>query len=291
MQILVSPQEFKGSLSAREAAEAIARGLCRALPDAILDVVPMADGGPGTVDAVLSTASGRRQTAVVQDPLGRPVDAVWGLIDEGPTAVIEMAAASGLVLLRDEERDPRRASTYGTGQLVLAALDAGCRRLIVGVGGSATNDGGAGMAQALGARLLDSEGRELPPGGGPLAGLDHIDVSGLDRRLRDCEVTVAADAENPLCGPTGASRVYGPQKGATPEAVEELEAALASLRGRHPAGPGDRRRFAARRRCSRRARGRARRFSQGPYRFGSGVGSGSRRPAGTAVAGGHRLHR
>ena len=226
MQILVSPQEFKGSLSAREAAEAIARGLRRALPDAMLDVVPMADGGPGTVDAVLSTASGRRQTAVVQDPLGRPVDAVWGLIDEGPTAVIEMAAASGLVRLRDEERDPRRASTYGTGQLVLAALDAGCRRLIVGVGGSATNDGGAGMAKALGARLLDSEGRQLPPGGGPLAGLDHIDVSGLDRRLRDCEVTVAADAENPLCGPTGASRVYGPQKGATPEAVEELEAAL-----------------------------------------------------------------
>jgi glycerate kinase len=226
MRILVSPQEFKGSLTAREAAEATARGLRRALPEAELDIVPMADGGPGTVEAVLSTAHGHLETTAVQDPLGRPVDAVWGLIDDGPTAVIEMAAASGLVLLRPEERDPCRASTFGTGQLILAALNAGCRRFIIGVGGSATNDGGAGMAQALGARLLDSRGRQLPPGGCPLARLDRIDVSRLDPRLRDIEATVAADAENPLCGPTGASRVYAPQKGATPEAVDDLEAAL-----------------------------------------------------------------
>ncbi|HUS82940.1 MAG TPA: glycerate kinase [Dehalococcoidia bacterium] len=226
MQILVCPQEFKGSLTAREAADAIARGLRRALPRADIDVAPMADGGPGTVEAVLSSASGHREKATVQDPLGRPVEAYWALLDDGPTALIEMAAASGLVLLKPEERDPRRAGTYGTGRLIRAALDAGSRRLIVGVGGSATNDGGAGMAQALGARLLDAEGQDLPPGGAALVRLDRIDVSGIDPRLIDCEVTAATDALNPLCGPSGASAVYGPQKGATPEAVTELDAAL-----------------------------------------------------------------
>ena len=226
MQILVCPQEFKGSLTAREAADAIALGLRRALPRADIDVAPMADGGPGTVEAVLSSASGHREKATVQDPLGRPVEASWALLDDGPTAVIEMAAASGLVLLKPEERDPRRAGTYGTGRLIRAALDTGSRRLIVGVGGSATNDGGAGMAQALGARLLDAEGQDLPPGGAALVRLDRIDVSGIDPRLIDCEVTAATDALNPLCGPSGASAVYGPQKGATPETVTELDAAL-----------------------------------------------------------------
>lgn len=226
MRVLICPQEFKGSLTARQAADAIATGLRRALPDAELDIAPMADGGPGTVDAILSSSRGHPETATVKDPLGRPVEAAWGVLDDGPAAVIEMAAASGLTLLKPEERDPRRTTTYGTGQLIRAALDAGCRHLIVGVGGSATNDGGAGMAQALGARLLDGEGHDLPPGGAALAGLARIDASGLDARLKQCEVTAATDAVNPLSGPSGASIVYGPQKGATPEVAAELDAAL-----------------------------------------------------------------
>jgi len=226
VRILVSPQEFKESLTARQAANAIAGGLQRALPDADLDLAPMADGGPGTVDVILSSRPGRLEKTTVQDPLGRPVQAAWAMLDDGPTAVIEMAAASGLVLLKPEERDPRRASTYGTGQLIRAALDSGCRRLIVGVGGSATNDGGAGMAQALGARLLDAAGHDLLPGGAALVALDRIDVSGLDARLKRCEITAATDAVNPLCGPSGASVVYGPQKGATPQVAAELDAAL-----------------------------------------------------------------
>jgi glycerate kinase len=227
MRLLIAPQEFKGSLSAREAASAMADGLRRALPDAEIDVLPMADGGPGTVEALVEARAGRRLQNVVSDPLGRPVEAAWGLLEDDATAVIEMAAASGLVLLRREELDPRAASTYGTGQLIAAALDAGCRRIIVGVGGSATNDGGAGMAQALGARLLDDQGEELPAGGAALARLHRIDVSGLDSRIADCRVLVAVDVTNLLCGPTGASAVYGPQKGATPEIVGELDAALA----------------------------------------------------------------
>ncbi len=232
MQILVVPQEFKGSLSAREAAEAIARGLRRALPDAELDLLPLADGGPGTVEALVEATGGRLHEADAHDPLGRPVPARWGALGErgagdGGAAVIEMAAASGLVLLGPGERDPRRASTFGTGELLRAALDAGYRRVIVGVGGSATNDGGAGLAQALGARLLDAEGIELPAGGGALSRLGRIDVAGLDPRLRESEVTVAADVTNPLCGPEGASLVYGPQKGASEAVARELDAALA----------------------------------------------------------------
>ena len=227
MRVLIAPQEFKGSLSAAEAAQAMAEGLRRALPSAELDLAPMADGGPGTVEALVTTGGGRRLTASVADPLGRPVEAAWGLLEEGSTAVIEMAAASGLVLLRPQERDARRTSTYGTGQLIAAALEAGCRRLIIGLGGSATNDGGAGMAQALGARLSDGEGRDLPPGGAALARLARIDVSGLDGRLRNCQVLGATDVTNPLCGPHGASAIYGPQKGASPADVEELDAALA----------------------------------------------------------------
>jgi glycerate kinase len=226
MKIVVAPQEFKGSLSAVQAARAMAEGLRRALPEATLELVPMADGGPGTVEAVVTTAKkARRMTAAAHDALGRPLEAAWGII-EGDTAVIEMAAASGLTLLSEDERDPRIASTYGTGELVRAALDAGCLRVIVGIGGSVTNDGGAGMAQALGARLLDDAGQELPPGGAALARLDRIDLSGLDPRLEQCQVLAATDVFNPLCGPQGASLVYGPQKGATPEVARELDAAL-----------------------------------------------------------------
>ena len=226
MKIVIAPQEFKGSLSAVQAAQAMAEGLRRALPDATLALVPMADGGPGTVEAVVTAAAnGRRMRAAAHDALGRPLAAAWGIID-ADTAVIEMAAASGLTLLTEDERDPRIASTYGTGELVRAALDAGCRRIIVGIGGSATNDGGAGMAQALGARLLDDAGQDLPPGGAALARLGRIDASGLDPRLGQCRLLAASDVFNPMCGPQGASLVYGPQKGATPAMTQELDAAL-----------------------------------------------------------------
>ena len=226
MRIVIASQEFKGSLTAVEATAAIADGLRRAMPDAELALVPMADGGPGTVEAVVTAKGGRWQKTIARGPLGEPIEAAWGIVD-GDTAVIEMAAASGLVLLPESRRDPRVTSTYGTGQLVVAALDAGCRRIIVGMGGSSTNDGGAGVAQALGAHLLDDADRELPPGGAALARLARIDVSKLDPRVHQAQVFAATDVLNPLCGPEGASAIYGPQKGATSEIVSELDAALA----------------------------------------------------------------
>ena len=228
MRILIAPQEFKGSLTGREAAEAISSGLRRVLPDAELDLLPVADGGPGTLDALVEATNGRYFESTVQDPLGRPVRARWGALGgRRRAAVIEMAAASGLTLLRPEELDPLRASTYGTGELLREALRATYRRIIVGVGGSATNDGGAGAAQALGAHLLDKRGQELPPGGVALARLERIDVSGLDPALRDSEITVATDVTNPLCGPEGTSLIYGAQKGASETAARALDAALA----------------------------------------------------------------
>lgn len=226
VRIVVAPQEFKGSLSAEEAAAAMCEGARRALPGASVEVVPMADGGPGTVAAVLSAVGGHVVRSSVSDPLGRPAEAEWGRL-EGGGAVIEMAAAAGLWRLSEGERDPRVASTFGVGELIRAALDSGCRRLLVGLGGSATNDGGAGMAQALGVRFLDARGRELPAGGAALAGLERIDTSGLDGGVVGVEVAAAADVTNPLCGPEGASLVYAPQKGATPEVARELERALA----------------------------------------------------------------
>ncbi len=225
MRIVIAPQEFKGSLTASQAAAAMAEGARQALPEADLEAVPMADGGPGTVEAVVAATGGRAVTTTVRDPLGRPVAARWGII-EGKTAVIEMAAAAGLWRLDSEQRDPRVTCTYGVGELVLAALEAGCKRLIIGQGGSATNDGGAGMARALGVRFLDGEGGEVPPGGAALARVERIDVSGLDSRVRRCEVIAATDVTNPLCGPEGASLVYGPQKGASAAAARELDAAL-----------------------------------------------------------------
>ena len=225
MRIVIAPQEFKGSLTASEAAAAMAVGAREALPAASLELAPMSDGGPGTVEAVVAASGGRTVATTVQDPIGRPVAAEWGTVGED-TAVIEMAAAAGLLRMAGDERGPRAASTYGVGELVRAALDAGCRRLIVGQGGSATNDGGAGMAQALGVRFLDTDGGELPPGGAALACLERIDSSALDPRLARCEVVAATDVMNPLCGPEGASLVYGPQKGASPEVARELDAAL-----------------------------------------------------------------
>ncbi len=223
----MAPQEFKGSLTARAAAEAMARGLRRSVPDADLDVLPMADGGPGTLDVLVEATRGRFFDADVRGPMGEPVRARWGVLGDGRTAVVEMAEASGLVLVPEAARDPRRASTYGTGELLRAALDEGYRRIIVGVGGSATNDVGAGMARALGVRLLDERGSELPSGGAALARLRQVDASQLDARLWESDVIVAADVTNPLCGPDGASMVYGAQKGASEAVARELDAALA----------------------------------------------------------------
>ena len=225
MRIIVAPQEFKGTLTAREVAEAMEEGARRALPDADIELIPLSDGGPGLVDVILASKEGRRMRTRVQGPRGRPVDATWALLDDG-TAVIESAAAAGLVLLREEERDPAVTTTYGVGQLMLAALDEKCQRMVVGLGGSATNDGGAGMAVALGARFLDANGALLPAAGAALTSLDHVDVSGLDPRVRETEVVAATDVTNPLCGPEGASLVYGPQKGASLELARELDAAL-----------------------------------------------------------------
>ena len=231
MRVLVAPQEFKGSLTAVEAAAAIGQGVQRVYPEAVIDSAPVADGGPGTVEAMVQTANGRTSIARVDGPLGDPVDARWGRIDNGRTAVIEMAAASGLTLLRTSDLDPRRASTYGTGQLIRHALDAEVERILIGVGGSATNDGGAGMAEALGAVLLDEQGNRLPPGGAALANLAQIRTEEFDPRVAAVEMTVLCDVHNPLLGPEGASAVYGPQKGADPACVAQLDRALANFAG------------------------------------------------------------
>jgi glycerate kinase len=225
MRFVIAPQEFKGSLTAAEAADAMAAGVRDGMPGADLDLAPMSDGGPGLVDAMRTARGGERIETTAHDPLMRAVVAAWALLPDG-TAVIEMAAASGLVLLSADERDPIVATTYGTGELLRAALDRHAARIIVGVGGSATVDAGAGAMQALGARLLDAAGAELPHGGAPLARLDRIDLTGVDPRLASTEVRVASDVTNLLCGPQGAAAIFGPQKGASPDGVRVLDAAL-----------------------------------------------------------------
>jgi len=229
LKVIVAPNSFKGSLSASEAAAAIARGVRQARPEAEVIEIPVADGGEGTVEALVSAKKGTYRSAEVEGPLGDPVQATYGLIDDGATAVVELAAASGLTLIPAEKRDPRRASTYGFGQLLDAVRKQGVTSIIAGIGGSATNDGGAGMAQALGYRLLDASGRDLPRGGAALARLDRIDASGFDLAWRSISVMVASDVTNPLTGPQGASHVYGPQKGADDDAVRQLDQALARL--------------------------------------------------------------
>ncbi len=226
MRIVVAPDSYKGSVSALGVSQAMERGILRVFPEADVRKIPIADGGEGTVDALITATHGTRHLREVTGPLGERVAAHWGVLGDGQTAVIEMAAASGLPLLTPEQRNPRISTTYGTGELMRAALDAGLRKIIIGIGGSATNDGGAGMARALGARFMADDGQELPDGGAALARLTHIDLAGLDPRLRESQITVACDVDNPLCGPRGASAVFGPQKGATPEIVAELDAAL-----------------------------------------------------------------
>lgn len=229
MRVVIAPDSFKECRTAPEVCAAIRRGVLRADPDAQIVLVPMADGGEGTVDALVRATGGRQEKVVVRGPLGEPVEAAFGLLGDGATAVIEMAAASGLALVPPRERNPLVTSTYGTGQLVRAALDAGTRRLVIGIGGSATNDGGAGMAQSLGYRLLDAQGAEIGPGGSSLGHLDRIDRAGRDPRLGQATIEVACDVTNPLTGPEGASAVYGPQKGATAQMVQQLDRNLGRL--------------------------------------------------------------
>jgi glycerate kinase len=226
MNILIAPNAFKGSLSALVAAQHLRDGVQRIFPDAVCVERPIADGGDGTMEAIVNALNGTYHTAEVIGPLGEMVVAQYGLVDEGKTAVIEMASASGIRLVESARLNPMLATTYGTGQLIAECLDQGCERIIVGVGGSATVDGGIGMAQALGATLLDADGQAIGYGGNGLRDLVRIDISTLDARIEHTEIIVACDVENPLVGEEGAARVFGPQKGATPEMVVTLENAL-----------------------------------------------------------------
>ena len=227
-KIVLAPQGFKESLTGMEIAEAMSAGVKRVWPEAETVMVPVADGGDGTLQALVDASGGEVRTASVEDAIGRQIEAEWGALGDGTTAVIEVANAVGLARLTPDERDVRRASTFGVGQLIVEALDADFTEFIIGVGGSATNDGGSGMVQAMGGSLTDSTGRELSRGGIALADLANIDISGLDNRMAEASVVVACDVNNPLCGPRGASAIFGPQKGATSDDVRELDAALAN---------------------------------------------------------------
>ena len=226
MKICIAPDSFKGSLTALQAAECIEKGMKKGMKGLKFVKVPMADGGEGTVQAIVDATGGRLVRKLVSDPLGRRIKAAFGVTGDGGTAVIEMAAASGLALLRPSERNPMTTSTRGTGELIKAALDIGVKHILVGIGGSATNDGGTGMARALGARFLDRRGRDILEGGGSLRNLAGIDMSGFDPRVSRVRFDVACDVTNPLCGPKGAASVYGPQKGATADMVMELDKGL-----------------------------------------------------------------
>lgn len=224
---LCAPDSFKESLTAMEAARSMAQGIENADHDAEVRCLPMADGGEGTARALVDATGGSMRAVPVHDPLGRPVEGHFGLLADGTTAVVETAEASGLALLEAKERNPLIASSYGTGELMLAAVRSGAKRIIVGLGGSATNDAGAGLLQALGVRLLDKNGNDLAHGGAALANLTTIDISTMDPALKNVAITAACDVTNPLTGPTGASAVFGPQKGASKDDVATLDAALA----------------------------------------------------------------
>ena len=224
---LCAPDSFKESLTAMEAARAMAQGIENADHDAEVRCLPMADGGEGTARALVDATGGSMRAVPVHDPLGRPVEGHFGLLADGTTAVVETAEASGLALLEAKERNPLIASSYGTGELMLAAVRSGAKRIIVGLGGSATNDAGAGLLQALGVRLLDKNGNDLAHGGAALANLTTIDISTMDPALKNVAITAACDVTNPLTGPTGASAMFGPQKGASKDDVATLDAALA----------------------------------------------------------------
>lgn len=223
MKIVVAPDSFKGSLSALEAANYIEAGIIEASGNIEVVKIPAADGGEGTVEALIMGAGGNIIRKTVTGPLNNKIDSFFGILGDGTTAVIEMAAAAGLTLIPADKRNPLDATTYGVGELILAAVDRGCNRIIVGLGGSATNDGGMGMAQAFGVEFTDREGNLLGQGGRFLADISSIDVSKIDKRLSGVEIVAACDVKNPLFGPEGASHVYGPQKGAFPEMVKFLD--------------------------------------------------------------------
>lgn len=225
MKIVIAPDSFKGSATAITVANAIEKGVLKVFPNAEIIKIPIADGGEGTVDALISGVGGKLKEVSVTAPLGKKVTAGYGLLNDG-TAVIEMAAASGLTLVPKGKRNPLMTTSYGTGELIKDALDSGCERIVIGIGGSATNDGGIGMVQALGVSFKDEHGEELRFGGGELGKLASIDISGLHPGIKKCSITVACDVTNPLCGETGASAVYGPQKGATLEMVTLLDTNL-----------------------------------------------------------------
>ena len=229
MKIIISPQGFKGGISGLEAAKAIERGVLAAAPDTETVLLPVADGGDGTLHALVDATGGEIFISTVTGPINQQVEAQWGVMGDGRTAVIEMARASGLAMVPQRRRNPNTTTTLGTGQILKEAIERGFNRIIVGLGGSATNDAGAGMATALGAKFMDSEGNALPPGGAALARLDRIDTSGLIDCLSGVEIVGATDVTNPLCGPTGASEIFGPQKGASKEVVAELDSALANF--------------------------------------------------------------
>ncbi|CBG91448.1 glycerate 2-kinase [Citrobacter rodentium] len=226
MKIVIAPDSYKESLSASEVAQAIEKGFREIFPDAHYVSVPVADGGEGMVEAMIAATQGTEHVARVTGPLGEKVNASWGMSGDGKTAFIEMAAASGLALVPPEKRNPLITTSRGTGELILQALESGARNIIIGIGGSATNDGGAGMMQALGAKLCDASGTEIGYGGGSLMSLNSIDITGLDPRLKNCTLRVACDVTNPLVGEKGASRVFGPQKGANEALIVELDSNL-----------------------------------------------------------------
>lgn len=225
-RIVIAPDKFKGSLAGIEVAKALEAGFKSVYPEAAYELIPVADGGDGTMEALLHAAGGRAVSRSVRGPDLRQRTASFALLGDGESAVVEMARASGLALVAPGKNDPRTATTFGTGELIGAALDAGARRIVVAIGGSATNDAGSGALRALGARFLDEHDRELGPGGAELARLRRIDAAALQRRLTGASIEIATDVQNPLCGPNGASAVYGPQKGATPAVVRELDSAL-----------------------------------------------------------------
>ena len=231
MRILIAPDSYKNALSALEVATSLKAGLFKVFPEAEFEILPMADGGEGTVEALIDATQGEIIKTTVHDPLMRPVKSSFGITGDGITAVIEMASASGIQLVTSEERNPWITTTFGTGELIHAALDKGCRDIILGIGGSATNDCGMGMAAALGVKFLDAAGNSVGTGGGSLSDVIRIEMSGLDERIRETKIMVACDVTNPLTGPDGAAHVYGPQKGADPDMVKELDINLKKFSG------------------------------------------------------------
>jgi len=229
MKILIAPDSYKNALSALEVAKSLKSGLQKVFSDADFEILPMADGGEGTVEALIDATQGEIIKTTVHDPLMRSIESSFGITGDGITAVIEMASASGIQLITSEERNPWITTTFGTGELIHAALDKGCRDIILGIGGSATNDGGRGMAAALGVKFLDAAGNSVGTGGGSLSDVARIEMSDLDERIRETKIMVACDVTNPLTGPDGAAHVYGPQKGADPDMVKELDSNLEKL--------------------------------------------------------------